>query len=72
VRLAAPAIAIVDLLPAADLQKAVIAAFIAAYRERYGEPPSAFGGCPYDALMQLHAAPASADDSARRDRPARR
>ncbi len=42
---------IVDLLPDSDPQKPVIKAYIAAYRERYGEAPSAFGGYAYDALM---------------------
>lgn len=51
VRLAGPRIAVVDLLPDADPQKPVIKAYVAAYRERYGEPPSAFGGYAYDALM---------------------
>ncbi|HEY5293187.1 MAG TPA: ABC transporter substrate-binding protein [Burkholderiales bacterium] len=51
VRLPGPRMAIADLLPDADPQKPVIKAYIAAYRERYGEPPTAFGGYAYDALM---------------------
>ncbi len=51
VRLPGPRMAIADLLPDADPQKPVIKAYIAAYRERYGEPPSAFGGFAHDALM---------------------
>ena len=51
VRLPGPRIAIADQLPDADPQAPVIKAYIAAYRERYGEPPSAFGGYAYDALM---------------------
>ena len=51
VRLPGLRMAIADLLPDTDPQKPVIKAYIAAYRERYGEPPSAFGGYAYDALM---------------------
>jgi len=51
VRLPGPRIAVADLLPDADPQKPVITAYMAAYRERYGEPPSAFGGYAHDALM---------------------
>lgn len=51
VRLPGPRTAIAELLPDADPQKPVIMAYIAAYRERYGEAPSAFGGYAYDALM---------------------
>jgi len=51
VRLPGPRMAIAGLLPDSDPQKPVINAYIAAYRERYGEPPSAFGGYAYDALM---------------------
>jgi branched-chain amino acid transport system substrate-binding protein len=51
VRLPGPRMAVADLLPDADPQKPVIKAYIAAYRERYGEPPSAFGGYAHDALM---------------------
>ena len=51
VRLAGSRMAVVDLLPDADPQKPVIKAYAGAYRERYGEPPSAFGGYAYDALM---------------------
>ena len=51
VRLPGPRMFVGDLLPDADPQKPVIKAYIAAYRERYGAPPSAFGGYAYDALM---------------------
>jgi branched-chain amino acid transport system substrate-binding protein len=51
VRAAATAIAVAGSLPAADPQHAVLSAFVAAYRERYGEPPSAYGAYAYDALM---------------------
>ena len=51
VLLPGPRLTIVDLLPDSDPQKPVINAYVAAYRERYGEPPSAFGGYAYDALM---------------------
>ncbi len=51
VRLPGPRMVVGDLLPDADPQKPVIKAYIAAYRERYGAPPSAFGGYAYDALM---------------------
>ncbi len=51
VRLAGSRTAVADLLPDADPQKPVIKAYVAAYRERYGEAPSAFGGYAYDALM---------------------
>lgn len=50
-RLPGPRMAVADLLPDADAQKPVINAYVAAYRERYGEPPSAFGGYAHDALM---------------------
>lgn len=56
VRLPGPRIAVADLLADADPQKPVIKAYFAAYRERYGEPPSAFGGYAYDALMLAIAA----------------
>jgi branched-chain amino acid transport system substrate-binding protein len=51
VLLPGPRITVVDLLPDSDPQKPVIKAYIAAYSERYGQPPSAFGGYAYDALM---------------------
>jgi branched-chain amino acid transport system substrate-binding protein len=51
VRLPGPRMAVADLLADTDPQKPVIKAYIAAYRERYGAPPSAFGGYAYDALM---------------------
>ena len=51
VRLPGPGIAVADLLPASDPQQPVIKAFIATYRGRYGEPPDAFSGYAYDALM---------------------
>lgn len=51
VRAAGPRIAIAGLLSDTDAQKPVIQAYVAAYRERYGQPPDAFGGYAYDALM---------------------
>ncbi len=51
VRLPGPRLAIADLLPDSDPQKPVIKAYFTAYRERYGQAPSAFGGYAYDALM---------------------
>jgi len=51
VRAAGPRIAVADLLPDTDPQKPVIKAYVAAYRERYGQPTDAFGGYAYDALM---------------------
>jgi branched-chain amino acid transport system substrate-binding protein len=51
VRLPGPRIAVANVLPEADPQAPVIKAYIAAYRERYAEPPSSFGGYAYDALM---------------------
>jgi branched-chain amino acid transport system substrate-binding protein len=51
VRLAGPRLAVANSLPDADPQKPVINAFVAAYGERYGEPPSSFGGYAHDALM---------------------
>ncbi len=53
---AGPALAVVDQLPDADPQKAVIKAYVANYRERYGAAPSEFGAYAYDALMLAIAA----------------
>lgn len=51
VRLPGPRMTVTDLLPDSDPQKPVIKAYVAAYRERYGERPSTFGGYAHDALM---------------------
>ena len=51
VRMLGPRMMVTDLLPDSDPQKPVIKAYIAAYRQRYGEAPSAFGGYAHDALM---------------------
>lgn len=61
VLLPGPGIVVADLLPDADPQKPVIKAYVAAYRERYGETPSAFSGYAYDALMLAIAAIERAD-----------
>lgn len=51
VRLPAPALLMGDRLPANDPQKPVVTAYDKAYRERYKESISAFGGLTYDGLM---------------------
>jgi branched-chain amino acid transport system substrate-binding protein len=50
VRLPAPALTVADRLTANDPQKPVVAGYVDAYRARYGEAPSTFGGYAYDAL----------------------
>ena len=56
VRLPAAALIVAKQLPAADPQKPVVVAYDKAYRERYKEDVSTFGGHAWDALMILHEA----------------
>lgn len=51
VRLPSPALLIAEALPANDPQKAVVTGYFKAYRDRFKEEPSTFGGYAYDALM---------------------
>lgn len=51
VRLPSPALLIAEALPASDPQKAVVSGYYKAYKERYKEEPSTFGGYAHDALM---------------------
>lgn len=51
VRLPASALLVADQLPANDLQKPVVTAYAKAYKDRYKEDVSAFGGHAYDGLM---------------------
>ena len=51
VRLPSPALLIAEALPAGDPQKAVVSGYFKAYKDRYKEEPSTFGGYAYDALM---------------------
>ncbi|MEO8752369.1 MAG: ABC transporter substrate-binding protein [Casimicrobiaceae bacterium] len=53
VRLPAAALIVAKQLPASDPQKAVVMAYDKAYRDRYKEDVSTFGGHAYDALMIL-------------------
>lgn len=53
VRLPAAALIVAKQLPNSDPQKAVVTAYDRAYRERYKEDVSTFGGHAYDALMIL-------------------
>jgi len=50
VRLPSPALLIADALPASDAQKAVVTGYFKAYKERFKEDPSTFGGYAQDAL----------------------
>lgn len=50
VRLPSPALLIAEALPASDPQKAVATAYAKAYRDRYKQEPSTFGGYAHDAL----------------------
>jgi branched-chain amino acid transport system substrate-binding protein len=50
VRLPSPALLIAEALPANDAQKAVVTGYFKAYKERFKEDPSTFGGYAYDAL----------------------
>jgi branched-chain amino acid transport system substrate-binding protein len=56
VRLPAAALIVAKQLPASDPQKPVVMAYDKAYRERYKEDVSTFGGHAWDALMILHEA----------------
>ena len=51
VRLPSAAQLVPDLLPANDPQKAVVQSYDKAYKQRYKEEASTFGGYAYDALM---------------------
>ena len=51
VRLPAAALLVADKLPASDPQKPVVTAYAKAYRDRYKEDVSTFGGHAYDGLM---------------------
>ncbi|MDD5249514.1 MAG: ABC transporter substrate-binding protein [Rhodocyclaceae bacterium] len=51
IRLPAAALLVADKLPANDVQKPVVVAYAKAYRERYKEDVSSFGGHAYDGLM---------------------
>jgi branched-chain amino acid transport system substrate-binding protein len=51
VRLPSPALLISAGLPASDPQKGVVTDYVKAYKERYKEEPSTFGGYALDALM---------------------
>ncbi len=51
VRLPSPAQLIADKLPAGDPQKPVVTAYDKAYKERYKQDVSTFGGYAYDGLM---------------------
>jgi branched-chain amino acid transport system substrate-binding protein len=50
VRMAAPALIVVDDLPANDPQKAVLSAYRKAFKDQWQEEPATFGGYAYDAL----------------------
>jgi branched-chain amino acid transport system substrate-binding protein len=51
VRLPSPALLIAEALPANDPQKAAVTGYLKAYKDRYKEEPSTFGGYALDALM---------------------
>jgi branched-chain amino acid transport system substrate-binding protein len=51
VRLPSPALLIAEALPANDPQKAAVTGYVKAYKDRFKEDPSTFGGYAYDALM---------------------
>jgi branched-chain amino acid transport system substrate-binding protein len=51
VRLPSPALLIAAALPASDPQKAAVNDYLKAYKDRYKEEPSTFGGYALDALM---------------------
>lgn len=50
VRLPTPALLIANALPASDAQKAIVTSYDKAYRDRYKDEPSTFGGYALDAL----------------------
>jgi len=51
VRLPSPALLVAEALPANDPQKGVVSGYLKAYKERFKEEPSTFGGYAFDALM---------------------
>ncbi len=51
VRLPSPALLIAEALPANDPQKSAVTGYLKAYKQRFKEEPSTFGGYAYDALM---------------------
>jgi branched-chain amino acid transport system substrate-binding protein len=51
IRLPSPSLLVADALPASDPQKSLVSGYIKAYKERFREEPSTFGGYAYDALM---------------------
>lgn len=51
VRLPSPALLIAEALPASDPQKTVVSSYHKAYKDRFKEDPSTFGGYAHDALM---------------------
>ena len=51
VRLPSPALLIAETLPANDPQRAAVTGYLKAYKDRFKEEPSTFGGYAYDALM---------------------
>lgn len=53
VRLPAPAMLVADDLSPSDPQREVSLGYIRAYQDRYGKPPSPFGGYAYDAFNML-------------------
>lgn len=56
VRLPSPALLITDALPAGDAQKVPVGSYAKAYKERFKEEPSTFGGYAWDALaLAVHA-----------------
>lgn len=50
VRLPSPALLVAGALPASDPQKPVVTGYVKAYKDRFKEEPSTFGGYAYDAL----------------------
>ena len=55
-RLPAAALLVADKLPDSDPQKAILVAYVKAYKDRYKIDVSTFGGHAYDALHILTAA----------------
>jgi branched-chain amino acid transport system substrate-binding protein len=53
VKLPAPAVLVVDQIPANDPQKKVVSDYAAQYKAKFNEPASMFGGFAYDALQLL-------------------
>lgn len=50
------AVLVADQLPAGDAQRPVVQAYVKAYKDKFGEAPSFFGGNAVDALMLIKAA----------------